>query len=97
MSGAQEAREAQVKRLQMRSMRRGIKEMDLILMAYAEARLTTMEAADLARYEALLSENDQDLYQWVSGQAAPPGDHSALIADIRAVALSAAGGVGQTG
>ncbi|WP_323766698.1 succinate dehydrogenase assembly factor 2 [Marinovum sp.] len=91
------AREAQVKRLRMRSMRRGIKEMDLILMAYAEARLETMKAAELARYEALLAENDQDLYQWVSGQVAAPAEHAGMIADIRAVALSVTGGVGQTG
>ena len=89
-----EAREARIKRLRMRSMRRGIKEMDLILVAYAEARLVAMDAPALDRYDALLSENDQDLYQWVSGQMTPPPAHAALIADIRDVALSAAGGVG---
>ena len=92
-----EARDARIKRLRMRSMRRGIKEMDLILVAYAEARLVAMDAPALDRYDALLSENDQDLYQWVSGQMTPPPAHAALIADIRDVALSAAGGVGQTG
>ena len=94
---SQDDHAARRKRLAMRSMRRGIKEMDLILTAYAEARLTAMDAEALAAYEALLSENDQDLYQWVSGQVPAPEAHAALIADIRAVALASEGGVGRPG
>ncbi|MDQ2089258.1 succinate dehydrogenase assembly factor 2 [Marimonas arenosa] len=67
----------------MRSMRRGTKEMDLILMRFAAARLNGMDAAALDAYDALLAENDQDLYQWVSGQAEPPGRHAPLIGEIR--------------
>lgn len=67
-----EPREARLKRMKMRSMRRGIKEMDLILMRFAEARLDAMDEAALDAYDGLLNENDQDLYQWVSGQAVPP-------------------------
>ena len=79
-----EAREARLKRLKMRSMRRGIKEMDLILSAYADARLVGMDDATLAQYDALLAENDHDLYQWVTGQAAAPGRFSGLISEISA-------------
>lgn len=70
------------RRLSMRSMRRGMKEMDLILEAYAAKRLPYMERAELDLYDALLSENDQDLYQWVSGQEAAPEQFAALIRDI---------------
>lgn len=80
-----EPHEARVKRLHMRSMRRGTKEMDLILMRFAAARLAQMDGPALDAYEALLSENDQDLYQWVSGQAEAPGEHAALIGEIRAL------------
>lgn len=90
-----ESREARLKRLRMRSMRRGIKEMDLILTAYAEARLEAMSETDLTAYDVLLSENDQDLYQWVSGQAPAPETLAVLVADVRAVALQTEGGVGQ--
>lgn len=86
---AAESRENRLKRLQMRSMRRGIKEMDIILMRYASARLAEMSDADLDAYDALLSENDQDLYQWVSGQQPAPADLQAQIADIQAVATNA--------
>ena len=78
-----ELREHRIKRLRMRSMRRGIKEMDLILSAFADARLDEMDDAALEHYDALLSENDQDLYQWVSNQATPPPEFADLIAQIR--------------
>ena len=80
-----ENREARLKRMKMRSMRRGTKEMDLILMQFAEKRLATMEAERLDAYDDLLSENDQDLYQWVSGQAEPPARVAELILEIQAV------------
>ncbi|WP_092362659.1 succinate dehydrogenase assembly factor 2 [Cribrihabitans marinus] len=69
----------------MRSMRRGIKEMDLILSAYADANLETMNEDALARYDSLLHENDQDLYQWVTGQADCPAPYAVLIRDISQV------------
>lgn len=68
-------------------MRRGIKEMDIILSRYADLRLDGLDDAQLDRYEALLSENDQDLYQWVSGQKAPPDALRDMISDISAVAF----------
>ncbi|XDB00292.1 succinate dehydrogenase assembly factor 2 [Sulfitobacter sp. LCG007] len=78
----QETRENRIKRLRMRSMRRGIKEMDLILDAYAVRNLAGMAPDGLDRYEALLDENDHDIYAWVSGQSQPPEDLAPLIADI---------------
>ncbi len=81
-----EPRDIRLKRLTMRSMRRGTKEMDILLMRYAEARLEAMDAGALDAYEALLSENDQDLYQWISGQKPAPEALVPMIDDIRAVA-----------
>lgn len=74
--------EIRLKRLKMRSMRRGIKEMDLILAAYADRHLAAMSEAELDLYEALLHENDQDLYQWVTGQVPAPQRFAALIEEI---------------
>ena len=79
-----EAPQDRLKRLTMRSMRRGIKEMDLILSAFARDRLAGMDEATLQTYDALLSENDQDLYLWVTGQAAAPERFSDMISDISA-------------
>jgi antitoxin CptB len=77
-----EPREMRIKRMKMRSMRRGIKEMDLILSAYADRHLEAMEPAHLDVFDALLHENDQDLYQWVTGQAPAPEPFLGLVADI---------------
>ena len=77
-----ESHEHRIKRLKMRSMRRGIKEMDLILTAYADANLDRMSAAKLDLYDALLQENDQDLYQWVTGQVTTPDPFGALMHEI---------------
>ena len=77
-----EIREHRLKRMKMRSMRRGINEMDIILSHFAETRLDDMDDAALDHYDALLNENDQDLYQWVSGQADAPAEFKDLIAEI---------------
>ena len=77
-----EPHEHRIKRLKMRSMRRGIKEMDLILQQFAETSLDGMSDDDLSLYDAMLSENDHDLYQWVSGQAPAPDPYQAMIERI---------------
>ena len=77
-----ETREAMIKRMRMRSMRRGIKEMDLILSAFSDAHLADMNDAELALYDALLAENDHDIYGWVGGQFAVPDTYTGLIAQI---------------
>lgn len=71
-----------IKRLAMRSMRRGIKEMDIILSAYATQNLETMDEATIQLYDLLLDENDQDLYQWVTGQVPAPEKFTQMIAMI---------------
>lgn len=77
-----EPREHQIKRLRMRSMRRGIKEMDLILEAFAGRSLELMDQAELQLYDDLLCENDQDLYRWVTAQEPAPERFAALIQKI---------------
>ncbi len=80
--------EHRLKRLRMRSMRRGIKEMDIILTRYADVRLAVMDAGQLDEFEAFLEENDQDLYQWVTGQVPPPDPFTGLVGDISEIACS---------
>ena len=79
-----ESRDQRLRRLAMRSARRGTKEMDLILGVFARDRLDAMDEDALALYDRMLSENDQDLYLWVTGQSAPPNHFSELISDISA-------------
>lgn len=81
-----ETAEARLKRLTMRSWRRGTKEMDLILGPFADAHLAGLDAATLDLYDALLAENDQDLIGWMLGQSAPPDPFAPLVARIAAFA-----------
>ena len=75
---------ARLGRLRMRSMRRGIREMDLILADFAARELAAMPPADLDLYEALLEESDHDLLAWVTGAAPAPDALADLVARIRA-------------
>ena len=77
-----ETADIRLKRLRMRSWRRGIKEMDLILGGFADARLETLTSPQLDAYEAMLDENDQDLYKWVSGALPTPAAHQPILSVI---------------
>ena len=77
-----ETPEARLKRLKMRAWRRGMKEMDLILGPYADQHLTGMGESELLGFDLLLSENDQELYQWITGQTEPPDMLSTLLGKI---------------
>lgn len=79
----EETGEHRLKRVRMRSWRRGTREMDLILGPFADTRLAGLEPGGLAAYERLLDENDQDLYLWVTGAVPAPPDHRQTIAAIR--------------
>ncbi|MFN4098570.1 MAG: succinate dehydrogenase assembly factor 2 [Pararhodobacter sp.] len=78
----------------MRSWRRGIKEMDLILGPWADASVAGLDTATLDLYEALLEENDHDLYQWVTARIGPgnaqPMGPSAYDPLLRVIAAHAA-------
>lgn len=75
--------EKRLKRLTIRSWRRGTKEMDLILGRFWDAEGAELDPDTLETYEAMLAENDQDLYAWVSGQSAAPDAFAELIARLR--------------
>jgi antitoxin CptB len=81
-----ETAEARLKRMRMRSWRRGTKEMDLVLGPFADAHLDGLSEADLVTYDALLAENDQDLMAWVLGQSPAPQAIAPLLARIAAFA-----------
>nr|WP_085867797.1 succinate dehydrogenase assembly factor 2 [Pseudoruegeria aquimaris] len=91
-----ETAEARLKRMKMRSWRRGMKEMDVILGPFADSELERLGEADLQLYDQLLSENDQDLLRWVTGQAPTPPEYLDLLTRIsrHARGEGAAGGAG---
>ena len=62
------------RRLIFRSDHRGNKENDILLGQFAQAHVMTFNTAQLDRYEALLEESDNDIFDWVAGRAEIPAD-----------------------
>jgi antitoxin CptB len=60
--------------------------MDLILGPFADRHLADLSEPDLATYDRLLEENDQDLMAWILGQSPPPGWVEPLLTRITAFA-----------
>ena len=62
------------RRLLFRCWHRGIREMDLVLGRFADAELTKLTDAELTELEGWLEVPDQQIYAWVNGMAATPGE-----------------------
>lgn len=60
------------KRLKFRAWHRGMKEVDLVLGAFADAHLDGLSDDDLDSFEDILSVPDNDLYDWLCGRSTPP-------------------------
>ncbi|MFQ5622927.1 MAG: succinate dehydrogenase assembly factor 2 [Paracoccaceae bacterium] len=78
-----EGRAARLKRLRIRSWRRGTKEMDMILGPFADGCLETLAPSEVDAYDALLLENDPDLYQWYCERSPAPDRHGNILETIR--------------
>ena len=59
-----------------------MREMDMLLGPFSDAPLADLSDDQLDIYERLLSENDQEIYRWVSGQAETPDEYQELVAKI---------------
>ena len=79
-----ETPENRLRRLRVRSWHRGIREMDLILGRFADARLDGLSPGLLEAFDMLLSENDHDLYRWIAGSAGVPARYEEIVGRIRA-------------
>lgn len=64
-----------------RSWHRGMREMDLVLGGFADEALVTLTDAELDQYEALLAENDADIFTWVTGERPVPAIHATPLFD----------------
>lgn len=77
--------ETRLNRVRFRAWRRGFREADLILGAFAHRHAQSMTPAELDRFERLLDEPDCDLYAWVTGTApTPPQFDDDIMARLRA-------------
>ena len=60
------------RRLLYRSEHRGNKENDILLGQFARAHVMMFDADQLDQYEALLDEDDNDIFDWAAGRAPVP-------------------------
>ena len=60
------------RRILFRAWHRGIREMDLIFGQFADNELRGISRADLDEFEAILTEDDNDLFNWISGEKPLP-------------------------
>lgn len=72
------------KRLLYRSNYRGFKEADLMLGGFAKAHMDELSDDEVLQLEALLEENDHNIYAWLTGKIDVPAQHdNALFQKIK--------------
>jgi antitoxin CptB len=77
-----EADAARRRKLMFRSWHRGTRESDLLLGRFADAHVPSFDAGQLDRFEALLSESDPDIYDWVTGRQQPPAASATDVVEL---------------
>jgi antitoxin CptB len=60
------------KRILFRCWHRGIREMDLVLGAFADAEIESLSEVELDELERIMAEEDNDLVKWVTGEKPVP-------------------------
>ena len=71
--------EIRIKKLILRSWRRGTREMDLILGGFADREIRGLSDEMLDSYEKLLDEIDNDIFDWICGNSECPEEYSTLL------------------
>ena len=72
------------RRIRVRAWRRGMREMDLLLGRFADARIDALTPAQLVDFEALLEAPDAEAFHWFCAGAAPAPYDTPLFAEILA-------------
>jgi antitoxin CptB len=60
------------RRIKIRAWRRGLRELDILMGGFVDARVDSLNAVELIEMEELLDLQDAELLSWLSGVAAPP-------------------------
>jgi antitoxin CptB len=75
--------DARRRKLLFRSWHRGMREVDLILGSFADARIDALTEAELEQYESLLEVSDTILLPWLTGeQPIPEREQSTILHQI---------------
>ena len=83
-------RDLWLKRLTYRSWHRGCKETDLVLGNFCARRLESLNDANLALFEALLDEDDADIWAWLTEKTpCPKAEYAPLLDEMRSMSAAA--------
>ncbi len=63
------------RRIKVRAWRRGLREMDILMGRFVDARVDALPAEALAELETLLDLPDEAVYRWLSGAEPAPAEH----------------------
>lgn len=63
------------KKILFRAWHRGMREMDLIMGRFADARIGELSEEDLAEFERLIEVTDRDLLGWITGEIETPSNY----------------------
>lgn len=63
--------------------RRGMLELDLILLPFLEKNYASFSASDIELYRGLLESEDQDLFSWLVSGKSPEPEHIEMVNQIR--------------
>jgi len=67
------------RRIKIRAWRRGMRELDILVGGFVDARIDDLSEAELEEMEALLDLPDAELLSWLSGGAAPPPERDTAL------------------
>jgi len=62
------------RRTHFRAWHRGMREMDLILGRFADANIADLSLDELDAFDALMEEQDRDIFAWLTGEKTTPDD-----------------------
>ncbi len=62
--------------------RRGIKEVEVLLVPFFEKYFDTLSAADRDGFEAFLKEQDADIFEWFTLRVKPADPQTAAMVDV---------------
>lgn len=69
-------------KLRFRAWHRGTREMDLLMGSFADRHIATFDEAALHEFEEILTYNDPDLYNWMTGREEAPANLHSPIFDL---------------
>ena len=67
--------DARRRRTLFRAWHRGTREMDMLMGQFADAKLATLSDGELDDFELLIEAPDQDVFSWLTGKVATPGNY----------------------